>query len=261
MTTAPTLNTSARSGILRALPFWVSLGLIPLAWLAAVQGGWWLILLPLMTWYLFAGLDLALGLNTDNLDPETSVRDLRWYRAVTVLWAPLQFGTLFGILAYVTHTDHQGALWEWAMFAGVGILTGTVGINYAHELMHQKPKWERTLGDVLLGMVLYSHFRSEHMLVHHRYVGTPRDAVTARYGEGFWRYFLRVLRHCPVSAWEAEVAMLARKGQPAWALSNPFWHYAALQLGFVGLAFWIGGLGGYSCLRHRRSGRSGSWNW
>jgi alkane 1-monooxygenase len=26
---------------------------------------------------------------------------------------------------------------------------------------------------MLLAMVLYSHFRSEHLLVHHRYVGTP----------------------------------------------------------------------------------------
>jgi alkane 1-monooxygenase len=244
MTTAPQTRPILPPSLTKALPFWVSLGLIPLAWLAAVQGGWWLALLPLATWYLFAGLDLALGLNTENLDPETQTRDLKWYRAVTVLWVPLQFGTLFGVLAYVTGTDHQGAVWEWAMFAGMGILTGTVGINYAHELMHQKPKWERTLGDILLAMVLYSHFRSEHMLVHHRYVGTPRDAVTARYGESFWRYFLRVLRDCPASAWEAEAAMLERKGKPVWALGNPFWRYAALQLGFVGLAFWIGGLWG-----------------
>jgi len=68
-----------------------------------------------------------------------------------------------------------------------------VGIVYAHELMHQKSKAERWLGDLLLGSVLYSHFRCEHLLVHHSYVATPRDAVTARYDESFHRFFVRVL--------------------------------------------------------------------
>ena len=30
-------------------------------------------------------------------------------------------------------------------------------------------------------MALYGHFRTEHLLVHHRYVGTDKDAVTAKY--------------------------------------------------------------------------------
>ncbi len=46
-----------------AAPFWVSLGLMPLAWIGAVLGGWTLALLPLVTWYLFALADAALGLN------------------------------------------------------------------------------------------------------------------------------------------------------------------------------------------------------
>ena len=97
---------------------------------------------------------------------------------------------------------------------GVGVITGTVGINYSHELMHQKNKTERSLGDVLLSMVLYSHFRSEHLLVHHRYVGTPKDPVSARYNEGFYRFFPRVLKECFASAFDAEKAMLARKDKP-----------------------------------------------
>jgi alkane 1-monooxygenase len=79
----------------------------------------------------------------------------------------------------------------------MGVMSGTIGINYSHELMHQKNRLERWLGDLLLATVLYSHFRTEHLLVHHLYVGTPRDAVTARYNEGFHRFFLRVLRESP----------------------------------------------------------------
>ena len=92
--------------------------------------------------------------------------------------------------------------------------------------------------------VLYGHFRTEHLLVHHRYVGTPRDAVTARYNEGFHRFFFRVLPECLTSAFAAERDMLARKGLPWHHRSNPFWRYWALQALFMALALWIGGWGG-----------------
>ena len=36
-----------------AIPFWMSLLLIPIAWIGATQGGWTVILLPVATWYLF----------------------------------------------------------------------------------------------------------------------------------------------------------------------------------------------------------------
>ena len=227
-----------------ALPFWLSLALVPLAWAGAVFGGWTVFLLPLSTWYLFSMIDAFVGLNKVNADLATPEADLFWYRLITLLWAPIQFGTIFGVLWYVTQTGHL-VNWEkvW-LFVGIGVISGVVGINYAHELIHQKPKWERTLGDLLLAMVLYSHFRSEHMLVHHRYVGTPRDPVTARYNEGFYRFFPRVLRDCYLSALGAEAAMLARKGKRWTDLNNPFWHYWALQAALFGLAYAIAGWGG-----------------
>ena len=93
------------------------------------------------------------------------------------------------------------------------MITGTVGINYSHELMHQKNALERWLGDILLAMVLYSHFRSEHLMVHHRYVGTPRDPVTARYNEGFHRFYPRVLIGSLKSSFRAEKEKLAKTGR------------------------------------------------
>jgi alkane 1-monooxygenase len=110
--------------------------------------------------------------------------------------------------------------------------------------MHQRNRWERWLADILLAMVLYSHFRSEHLLVHHRYVGTPRDPVTARYNEGFHCFYPRVLRQSFVSAFRAEAEKLARKRLPSWHRSNPFWRYAALQGLFLALAFALSGWSG-----------------
>ncbi|ARE84450.1 alkane 1-monooxygenase [Roseovarius sp. MS2] len=227
----------------RALPFWMSLILLPVAVLGALQGGWTVLLLPLTTWYFFSILDAFLGLYTENADLETRDDQLTWYRAITLIWAPFQFGLLYWLIWYVTGPGdaHLSPLETILLFFGVGVITGTVGINYSHELMHQKNRSERFLGDVLLAMVLYSHFRSEHLLVHHRYVGTPRDPVTARYNEGFHRFFPRVLRQSWQSAFKAEAEMLARRNLPWHDLKNPFFKYWALQ-GFMALlAVLIGG--------------------
>lgn len=227
----------------RAIPFWMSLLLVPVAVLGATQGGWTVILLPLVTWFFFSLLDAVLGLNTENADLETREDQLGWYRAITLIWAPVQFGLLYWLIWYVTGPGdaHLSALETILLFFGMGVISGTVGINYSHELMHQKDRGERFLADALLAMVLYSHFRSEHLLVHHRYVATPRDPVTARYNEGFHRFFPRVLRQCWLSAFRAEREMLARRDLPWYDLKNPFFRYWALQGFMLLMAVLIGG--------------------
>ena len=61
---------------------------------------------------------------------------------------------LFGLIWYAPRADHLGTAERFFLFFGVGVITGTIGINYSHELMHQKNKLERFLGDALLAMVL-----------------------------------------------------------------------------------------------------------
>jgi alkane 1-monooxygenase len=227
-----------------AAPFWLSFLLVPLIWFSAWQGGWWVILVPLVTWYLFAALDGVFGLSLKNADPETPDDDLLWYRILTTIWVPVQFVLLFGLIWYATRTDHLSVAATLGLFFGVGVITGTIGINYSHELMHQKSRTERWLGDILLSMVLYSHFRSEHLRVHHLHVGTPRDPVTARYNEGFFHFYPRVLKQCLKSAFRAEKEMLARKDLEWSDLSNPFFRYWALQGFMLLLAFALGGWAG-----------------
>jgi len=224
-----------------ALPFALSLSLVPTVWLAATQGGWFLLLPPMGTWWLYAILDATLGRNTQNPDTETPEKDLFWYRLITWIWLPIQVVLIYSTLWYVTRAGHL-ELWEkFGVFFGVGVLTGAVGIVYSHELMHQSNRFERWLADLLLATVLYSHFRTEHLLVHHPHVGTTRDGVTARYNEGFHRYFFRVLRTGPGSAWRAEKAMLARRDLSPLDAANPFWRYGALQMVAVILAVIFGG--------------------
>lgn len=227
-----------------ALPFWLSLIMVPLAVFGATVGGWTVFLLPLSSWVMFSVLDALTGRNEENIDPNTKESDLFWYRLVTIVWTPLQFLTLFGLIWFVTHSGHLATWEKLALFFGVGIMSGTIGINYSHELMHQKNRVERWLGDILLSMVLYSHFRSEHLLVHHRYVATPRDPVTARYNEGFHRFFPRVLIQSLKSSWKAERDMRARKSLGPFHRSNPFWRYLILQSTMILLAAILGGVAG-----------------
>ncbi len=235
------MSQPLRHRFVDALPFWLSLGMVPLVILAAIKGGWWFLCLPAYAWYLVTFMDLVLGLNEENPDPQTPETHLFWYRAITLIWFPLQAALIFGMIWYTGQSSHLSGWEKLGLFFGIGVASGTIGIVYAHELLHQRNNLERWLGDLLLASTLYSHFRTEHLLVHHSWVATPRDAVSARYNEGFYRYFLRVLADCPRSAWRAEASRLTRSGRKIWALRNPFWRYGALQIGMLALALILGG--------------------
>jgi len=235
------MSESPRSPIPAAAPFWLSVALVPLMALAAWRGGAWWLIVPAYAWYLTTALDGVLGLNPDNPDPDTGPEQLFWHRAVTLIWFPLQAATLACCLWLAGHGTHLSG-WELlGLFFAQGVMSGSVGIVYAHELLHQKSRAERWLGDLLLASVLYSHFRTEHLLVHHSWVSTPRDAVSARYNEGFYRFFGRVLTHGPVSAWRAETRFLARAGRGPLDRRNPFWRYGALQAAMLVAAVALGG--------------------
>ncbi|WP_306754833.1 alkane 1-monooxygenase [Paracoccus actinidiae] len=238
------MSVSTPGRLPAAAPFWMSLVMLPLVALAAARGGLWWMLLPAYAWYLTTALDGLLGESKANPDPHTETRALFWHRAVTIVWFPLQCAAIFGTIWYAAQAGHLSGLEKLGLFFGVGVLSGTIGMVYAHELLHQRTAVERWMGDLLLASALYSHFRTEHLLVHHAWVSTPRDAVSARYNEGFYRFFWRVLHKGPASAWRAEARLLARAGRRPWDRRNPFWRYAALQAGMLGLALMLGGLQG-----------------
>lgn len=103
-----------------ALPFWASLGLVPVAVTAALVGGWTVLLMPVASWGLFSLLDALTGLDAANPDPDTPERDLFWHRAITAIWFPVQAGLLVWLLWYVPRADHLGgwkrsrSFTEWA---------------------------------------------------------------------------------------------------------------------------------------------------
>ena len=111
ITNVESANLQVSSNWQAALPFWLSLALVPLIWIAAISGGFWVILPFLVTWYLFSIIDAFAGLNEANPNPDTPDDQLYWYRLITIIWPPLQFITLFGVLWYATRALHLGG-WE-----------------------------------------------------------------------------------------------------------------------------------------------------
>ncbi|AJE45079.1 alkane 1-monooxygenase [Celeribacter indicus] len=239
-----TLPIAPAAARLSAWPYWLTVTFVPLVALALWQGGWTILLIPFYGWVLMPLLDTVLGKDLRNPDPDTPDSELFAFRLLTWIWLPLELCLVYGAIWCLTHLDGYSTAETLGIMFAIGVTTGTVGIVYAHELFHKTNRFERNLGDLLMALVLYGHFRTEHLLVHHPWVGTPRDTVTARYNEGFHRAFFRILRTGFPSAWRAERAMLARRGRSPWHRSNPIWKYLALQALFLAFAFAVGGWAG-----------------
>lgn len=181
------------------------------------------------------------GLKTDNMDPATRDDLLFWHKLVTWTWIPLQICLIVFVLWQITLPGHLSTSEAIGVALGLGVATGGVGITFAHELAHQRNRWERWGGELLLSSVAYGHFATEHVYGHHITVGTPKDPVSARKGENFYSFFVRAVFGTFISAWKIAAQRLARKGLPIWHRTNPFWRYGAGTAVFVAYAFWLAG--------------------
>lgn len=226
---------------LHALPFALSFLMVPMVLAGAAWGEWWLALAPLYGSFVMSIADRLFGLDTENLNPAMEEAALFWHKLITWIWPVLQTGLIFATIAIAVNNPGLEPLHLFLVALGLSYATGTVGINYAHELMHQRNRWERFAGEYLMSQVLYGHFVTEHLYNHHKNVGTPGDPVTARYNENFWWFLPRVLWQSFASAWRIAGDMEARRKRARLGYRNPFWRYWGMGLAFVALAWLVGG--------------------
>jgi alkane 1-monooxygenase len=112
----------------------------------------------------------------------------------------------------------------------VGVNSGYSGIVVAHELIHRREAHWRFLGRVLMGLVLYEHFTTEHVRGHHVRVGTDEDPAPARFGESFAVFFRRTVPGQWRSAWRLETRRL---GDENMRLTDPRLLRSRVVQGFV----------------------------
>ena len=89
-----------------------------------------------------------------------------------------------------------------------GTTAGYSGIVLAHELVHRRSRIEYFLGRLLLMMVCYEQFATEHVRGHHPRLGTPQDPATARFGESLTDFIRRTIPEQFKSAWRLEKVRL-----------------------------------------------------
>jgi alkane 1-monooxygenase len=213
----------------RALPHALGFGLPFVLALGVWLGGAWT-LLPIAL--LLGGvsiLDWLSGLNLENPGSDESLSSNPWFRLITWLWAVAQPLMILWVLG-VARGDRLSPLEIAGTAASLGFINGAIGITFAHELVHRTERFERALGEILLGTVGYAHFAIEHVYGHHRYVGTPCDPATARFGESLFHFIPRSAFGGAVSAWRFETARLSKRGRPWFHVSNRMLRYLATQL-------------------------------
>ncbi len=86
----------------------------------------------------------------------------------------------------------------------IGTSSSFSGIVTAHELIHKRPWHSKLLGRLLLSLVCYEHFFTEHLNGHHCNVGHHSDPATARFGETFNEFWKRTVPDQFKHAWQLE---------------------------------------------------------
>lgn len=196
-------------------------------------------------------LDALLGRDSLNA-PQELTKDIsnEWfYKALTLLTVPVMFAVLtLGLLQFASSEVQVFGQIGWLL--GIGVVSGVLAINVAHELIHKDSKLERFCGGLLLSLVCYGGFKVEHVRGHHVNVSTPEDPSSADYNQTLYHFLPRAIWHNITNAWKLEATRLKRKGKSIWSLDNELFTWYGLSalwavvsfiaFGWIGLAFFLG---------------------
>lgn len=118
---------------------------------------------------------------------DTPTRSI-WADALVISALPFMCVFLFAGVIHAT----SATAWELVgLILSFGSISGTLGINIAHELVHRREKSLRGLGVGLLTLSNFSHYAVEHVYGHHKNVATPLDPASAHMNEWIYTYHLR----------------------------------------------------------------------
>jgi len=184
-------------------------------------------------------LDELTGDDVRERDEETPYANA--YEWILLAWVPVELCVLAAAFWSIGHV-------EWSTFETVGLVlsmgtsVGGGGITVAHELMHRRDKRSRAAAEFLMTCASYPHFCVEHILGHHKNIGTHEDPATARYGESLYMFWPRTLIGTLRSAWELETTRVQRRKISPWSLKNRRLRHPLNVVAFYSVAWLLGGL-------------------
>ncbi len=215
------------------------------AWLAAVSGApnaaaWF----PLLFLFVLLPLaDYALGRDLRNPRDAADIVKLEgqhYYRLLTLLAAAVQIVLIAWSGWWFVHAE-LGAVGILGWLASQGVVSGILGINVAHELIHKRERVDQWAGGALLCSVGYFGFKIEHVRGHHVNVSTPLDASSARFGQSVYPFMLRSLASNITAAWRLEAQRLTGQGVHWLNWRNEMLWWTTLWAAFgAAMLIWLG---------------------
>jgi alkane 1-monooxygenase len=185
------------------LPYLAGYALLPL-----YLGDFFLFSIPVFVFGVIPALDLLIK------------RDRRNFQAVSsefLILLPVRIWPFFQVAAILI-TLFRAASQHWNLFEisahslSLGIITGAIGITYAHELIHKHNRLDTFLADILLTSVFYLHWRLHHIRCHHVRVGTPEDPASAPLGSTVYTFVPRSILRTWFDVSTLEAERLKKKG-------------------------------------------------
>ena len=207
--------------------------------LAAVYGGVFVWLSIGYLTLLVPVMDRLIAHAGENADPEAE------FPAATPLLVALGLAhfALLGLAVWaVGGPGGLSAVERIVLALAAGMIFGQISHPAAHELIHKPARPLRFLGKSIYSSLLVGHHASAHLLVHHAHVGSDADPNSARRGEGFYRYAMRVGPQSFLAGLRAENRLRARaiRGKRV----HPYVHYIGGAALALALAWAIAGAGG-----------------
>jgi alkane 1-monooxygenase len=123
-------------------------------------------------------------------------------------------------LIYGVSTGIISGYWILSAALSTGTSSGTLAIVVAHELIHRKEKIWNFAGRFLLFTVFNPYFYVHHLRIHHKYVGTDADPVSAKLGENYYSYLIRSIVGQLKQSFQLEKKRCISKGKLAFGYHN-----------------------------------------
>ncbi|CAD8057230.1 unnamed protein product [Paramecium sonneborni] len=150
-------------------------------------------------------LDEILAYDFYNPKQTKELEDDMFYKIPLYLVIVLDWCLMFTVLNHLTQNDVS-------LFDTIGLISIWGGLSsnnftVGHELLHKDTLLDKFLGTYTLVKSLYCHYNIEHVFTHHRYVGTPLDAVSAEKGQSLHSFIPKAIVVQWKEAWKQKDKM------------------------------------------------------
>lgn len=180
-----------------------------------LTGGWFTLLNFTFSFFVLGIAEILLPEDHTNDDwKEDELPDILMFLSV--------IGQILAIssLIYAISTGIISNYWIYTAAISTGASSGTLAIVVAHELIHRKNKAWNFSGRFLLFTVFNPYFYIHHLRIHHKYVGTNHDPVTAKLGESYYHFVLRSIGGQMKQSMQLEKQRCLTKKKTPYGLNN-----------------------------------------